>query len=91
MIIETIMNALITLFTTLLSFVNIPQIPANILTAVNDTIDLIIDRSAEMIDLVLPYNIAVVLLGIVIAIELGVHIYHFIMWVLRKIPMVGIE
>lgn len=91
MIIETIMNALISLFTTLLNFVNIPHIPANILTSVNDTIDLIIDRSAEMIDLVLPYNIAVVLLGIVIAIELGVHVYHFIMWVLKKIPMVGIE
>lgn len=91
MIIETIMNALISLFTTLLNFVNIPQIPANILSSVTDTIDLIIDRSSEMIDLVLPYNIAVVLLGIVIAIELGVHIYHFIMWVLKKIPMVGIE
>ncbi len=91
MIIETIMNALISLFTTLLSFVHIPQIPADILSSVNDTIDLIIDRSSEMIDLVIPYNISVVLLGIVIAIELGVHIYHFIMWVLKKIPMVGIE
>lgn len=91
MIIEGLLNMIISLFTTLLGWVNIPQIPSDLLTSVNDTIDLMITRAAELIDLALPYNVVVVLLGIVIAIELGVELYHFIMWVLKKIPMLSIN
>lgn len=91
MIIESIMNALISLFTTLLGWINIPQIPSDLLNSVNSTIDLIITMGEGLLDLVMPYNIAKVLLEIVIAIEVGVKLYHFVMWILKKIPMVGIE
>lgn len=91
MIIESIMNALISLLTTLLNWINIPQIPADILTSVKDTIDMVISTGEGLLDLVMPYNIAKVLIEIVIAIEIGVELYHFVMWVLKKIPMVGIE
>lgn len=91
MIIESICNLFISFFTSLLSFVNIPQIPTDILANVNNTIDMMITRATAMIDLVLPYNIAKVLLLIVISVEIGVEIYHFVMWVISKIPMLNIH
>lgn len=91
MIIESICDLFIKFFTGLLKFINIPQIPSDILSQVNSTIDTIIQRGAELLDLFIPFNIAKVLLLIVLAIEAGVEIYHFIMWVIRKIPMAGMS
>lgn len=91
MIIESICDLFIKFFTGLLKFINIPQIPADVLSQVNSTIDTIIQRGAELLDLFIPFNIAKVLLLIVLAIEAGVEIYHFVMWVIRKIPMAGMS
>ncbi|HIU35727.1 MAG TPA: hypothetical protein IAC53_03865 [Candidatus Fimenecus excrementigallinarum] len=91
MIIEAICDQFIKVFTTLLSFVSIPQVPEDVLSSVNSTMDEIIERGSQLIDLFIPYDIAKVLLLIVIVIELVVHIYHFIMWVIRKIPMAGMS
>lgn len=91
MIIEAICDLFIKFFTGLLRFINIPQIPEDVLLQVNNTIDTIIERGSELIDLVMPYNIAKVLLLIVIGIELAIKVYHFVMWVIRKIPMAGMS
>lgn len=91
MIIETVCNLFLKFFMGILQFINVPQIPADIINQVNNTIDTIIERGSELIDLFIPYNIAKVLLLIVIAIELAIHIYHFIMWVIRKIPALSIS
>lgn len=91
MIIESICDLFIKFFTRLLKFINIPQIPEDVLAQVNSTIDTIIERGSELLDLFIPFNIAKVLLLIVLAIEAGVEIYHFVMWVIRKIPMAGIS
>lgn len=91
MIIESICDLFIRFFTALLNGINIPQIPDDILSNVTSTLDTIIERGSELIDLFLPYDIAKTLLLIVIVIEVAIHIYHFIMWVIRKIPMVGMS
>lgn len=91
MIIESICNLFIKFFTGLLKVINIPQIPEDVLLQVNTTIDTIIERGAELLDLFIPFNIAKVLLLIVLAIEAAIEIYHFVMWVIRKIPMAGIS
>lgn len=91
MIIEKICDLFIKFFTGALSFIHIPQIPEDMLLQVNNTIDTIIERGSDLIDLVMPYNIAKVLLLIVVGIELAIHIYHFVMWVIRKIPMAGMS
>lgn len=91
MIIETLLNVIISLFTTLLSFVNIPKIPDETINSVHNTLNSIIEKGAPLIDLVIPYNVAKGLLLIVIAIEIAIPVYHFVMWILKKIPMLGIE
>lgn len=91
MIIESICNLFIKFFTGLLKHINIPQIPDDILSSVTSTIDTIIARGSELVDLFIPYDVAKKLLLIVIAIEIAIHIYHFVMWVIRKIPMAGMS
>lgn len=91
MIIETICNLFIKFFTSLLSFINIPQIPDDVMNNVNSTIDTIIEKGSQLIDLFIPYNIAKILLLIVITVEVVIILYHFIMWVIRKIPMAGMS
>ena len=91
MILESICNLFIKFFTSLLSFVNIPQIPADVMNNVNSTIDTIIEKGSQLIDLFIPYNIAKILLLIVITVEVVIILYHFIMWVIRKIPMAGMS
>jgi hypothetical protein len=81
----------ITFFTSLLNFINIPQIPTDILNSVNSVIDTIITKGSCLIDLFIPYNIAKTLLLIVIFIEIAIGVYHFVMWVIKKIPLLSIR
>lgn len=91
MIIESICNMFFKFLTSVLSFIHIPQIPEDVLSSVNSTIDTIITRGSELIELFMPYNIAKVLLLIVISIELAVYVYHFVIWLMKKIPMLGMS
>ena len=91
MIIEALLNLIIKLFTGLLSFVNIPQIPESTIENVSNTLNTIIEKAAPLIDLVIPYNVAKSLLIVVVAIEVAIPLYHFVMWVLKKIPMLSIR
>lgn len=91
MIIEALLNVIIGLFTSLLSFVNIPKIPEDTINSVNNTLNSIIEYASPLIDLIIPYNIAKGLLIIVIAIEIAIPVYHFVMWILKKIPMLSIK
>lgn len=91
MIIETLLNTIIGLFETLLDFVHIPQISADLLQSADTTIDNIFDFAVNLLNLALPYNVARTMLLIVIAVELAVDVYLIIIWVLKKLPMLGIE
>lgn len=79
------------MFTVLLSFVNIPQIPENTINNVSNTLNTIIEKGAPLIDLVIPYDVAKTLLIVVISIEVAIPLYHFAMWLIKKIPMLSIK
>lgn len=91
MIIEALLNLIIKLFTGLLSFVNIPQIPENTISNVGNTLNTIIEKGAPLIDLVIPYDVAKGLLIVVISIEVAIPVYHFVIWLMKKIPMLSIR
>lgn len=38
-----------------------------------------------------PLGYFMILFGVILAIDAGLVIYHFVMWIIRKIPMVGIS
>ena len=91
MIIETICNFFLNFFTKMLGFIKIPQIPEDTVQSVSGTIDTIITQGSELIDLVIPVSVVKPLLLIVIGIEVAIPVYHFIMWVIKKIPMLGVS
>lgn len=91
MIIEGLINVIFKLLQGLLSVINIPDIDEELKTSIYSYIDKIIDFGAPMLDLVLPYNIAKVLIGIVITIEVALMIYKLVMWIITKIPMLNIQ
>lgn len=91
MIVEALVNAILNLIYTVLDFVDIPQLQQSIVNDVNATIDNILGWSSNLIDIFLDYNIAIILVGIILIVEVIVEIYFFVLWVLKKIPVVGIE
>lgn len=93
MIIEIILNMLKKVVFALFSWLDLPNM-SDYGTGFDDALALIsqiLESSQSLIDLLLPWEIVTFVLPIVIIIENFEHIYNFIMWVIRKIPMLGIK
>lgn len=90
MIIESILNALKTVITTLFSWINIPGIGEDFETAI-EFVDVLFQNAKSMINLFLPWQIVTFGIPLIIIIVNFERIYNFIMWILKKIPMLGIE
>lgn len=91
MIIEALMNMIVKLLTTVLKFINIPDLSASDKASVYNFVDTILTNANSLIDLFMPYTLAKSLLLIIIAIEVAIDIYKFVMWILRKIPVAAIQ
>lgn len=93
MILEGILNALKTVIFALFSWLDLPNM-SDYGTGFEDAFALIsemLESSQGLINLFLPWDIVRFGLPIVIVVINFEHIYHFIMWVVRKIPMLGIK
>lgn len=93
MIIEGILNALKKVIFALFSWIDLPNM-SDYGTGFDDAFALIgdmLESSQGIINLFLPWNIVKFGLPIVIVVMNFEHIYNFIMWVIKKIPMLGIK
>lgn len=90
MIISGLMNLIYNFFELILSPINIEAMPDGSVDKVHNFFDILFTSSESVIGLLVP-NICFILIGIIIGIEIGIHLYHFVMWILRKIPMLGIN
>lgn len=97
MVIESIINLLKKVIFTLFSWLNIPSLneinsdaAANVDSAFA-FIDSMLENARALINLFLPWDIVRFGLPIVIIVMNAEHIYHFIMWIARKIPMLNIK
>lgn len=91
MIIEGLVNVIFKVLQGLLSFINIPDLSSDLKSSIYGYIDTVIDYGAPMLDFVIPYNVAKVLITIVVTIEVAIMLYKFIMWIITKIPMLNIQ
>lgn len=89
MIIEGLLELIFKLLNAVISLFNVPQAPDDFLNAVPKFLE-ILSLSETLIGFVFPIKIMpfLTLTLIIMAVEHG---YPFIMWVLRKIPFLGIE
>lgn len=89
MIVETILAFIYNLFSAVLSSIYVPSLPG-----FNDVVVLVgdlLNQAQHFIDLVIPWDVVTTGLPILIIIIGFEEIYAVVMWVLRKIPMLGIE
>lgn len=90
MIIELLLNALYNIFKILTTPIKIPPMPEQASQYIEQFFDYI-EMGAGILANYTPLGYLLTLFGVVIAVDIGIKLYHFVMWIIRKIPMAGIS
>ena len=90
MIIENLLTFLFSVFSKLTSGINIPPLPDDIMFYF-DKVSEYFDSGLSILAVFTPLDYLLILLGIVVAVDVAIGIYHVVMWILKKIPMAGIS
>ncbi len=90
MIIKMLLDVLYSVFSVLTAPINIPQFPAEVQTAI-DTMLGYISAGVGILANYTHLGYLLTLFGLVIAVDIGIMLYHFVMWILKKIPMLSIR
>ena len=92
MLTEALINAGMFLFDVILNFLDLlPDMPEEVVAVLDEFFDLIFTNGWSIACFVIPMDFALMLLPLVILVVNFERVYHLIMWVLRKIPMLGIK
>lgn len=89
MIIETIANAIITILNNTL-IIEIPPLPENVLEYLNIFFEYI-SAGASILSNYTPLEYLLTLFMLIVSVDAGIFLYHLVMWVLRKIPLLDIS
>ena len=91
MIIKLLLNLLKGLVDLILNvFDLLPDLPAGVIESINNYVSLII-KNCSVLSFFIPVDFVLSLVVIVLVIENFHYVYMFSMWLLRKIPFIGIE
>lgn len=90
MIIKLLLDALYAVFSVLTLPINIPDLPAEAMNYINQFFDYLV-MGAGILANYTPFTYLMILFGVVLAVDVGIMLYHFVMWVIRKIPMAGMS
>lgn len=90
MIISGAMDVLFTIFEFLTRPINIPPLPTEIQSYMSKFFDYL-ETGAGVLANYVPLSYFFILFGVILAVDVGVQIYHFIMWLIRKIPFLGMS
>lgn len=91
MIIETLLNAIFSIFEKVFSVINIPGMPDGMSDQVVSFFSDTLNYAGSLISLFVPWSQVKVFFPILIVILSSEEIYKLVMWVLKKIPMLGIS
>lgn len=89
MIIEMLLDLVYSLLSLLLVF-EIPGLPDGVQGYI-DTAFEYITAGAGIVANYTPLEYLLTLLGILLLVDGALVLYHFVMWIIKKIPMLGIE
>jgi hypothetical protein len=91
MIIETLLNTIFSIFEKVFSVINIPGMPDGMSEQVVNFFSDTLNYAGSLISLFVPWSQVKVFFPILIVILSSEEIYKLVMWVLKKIPMLGIS
>ena len=89
MIIEALLNLIYGLMSVLM-VLNIPDMPAEVQSYINSFFDYLASGVGIVANYV-PLDYLLVLFGVILAVDVGIMLYHFIMWIIKKIPMLNVK
>lgn len=90
MLFQTVLDIVKSILFSVLDFIQIPSFPVQLTDSI-DTVLNTIFNNLGLLGLAVRWNTVVVAVPLLIAIINMQHIYDGVMWILRKIPMLGIE
>ena len=90
MIIEAVINVLYSVFALLTKPINIEKLPESVSNALQSALEYI-SAGFGIVGQFCHLSYLTVLFGLIIAVDAGVLIYKIVMWVIKKIPFLGIE
>lgn len=70
--------------------IELPKLPNDVFSYI-DTIFSYMATGAGILANYAPLGYLLVLFGVILAIDAGIQIYHFVMWIIKKIPVLGIS
>lgn len=91
MILQWFAESFYNIFTKLLGWLTLPKIDDNVVSSIEDYISLIVEYGESIFTFFVPsyiYKSALILLLAIVGFKYG---YYLVMWILKKIPMVGIN
>lgn len=74
----------------LMLIIELPSLPDSVLTFINDIFGYM-EVGAGILAVYTPLGLLLTMFGVLLAIDAGIMIYHFVMWVIKKIPMIGVS
>lgn len=90
MIVESIFNFFLVLFTKLTSSINLPDFPEDVQQYVEQAFTLMQD-GIYILNNIMDMKYFLSLVFIMVGIDVGIRVYHFVMWILKKIPALSIS
>lgn len=90
MIIKLLLDLVYSVVSVLTVPINIPSLPAGVQTAFADFLGYI-QTGIAILSTYTHMSYLLVLFGLVVSVDVGIMLYKFVMWVLKKIPMLGIK
>lgn len=91
MIIESLLNAIFTLLDGAFSGINIPAMPEGMPAEIVEWFSTILNLAGSMITLIIPWSQIKLFFPILVVVLASEEIYKIVMWIVRKIPMLGIS
>lgn len=89
MIIEMLLDSIYNIMDILL-VLEIPDLPTEVYGYIEQAFEYIV-AGAGIVANYTPLPYLMVLFTTLLAIDAGIIIYHFVMWIVRKIPMLGVN
>lgn len=86
MILEVIIEVIIAVFDGILTPINLPQFPDSAMSYIDKFVEYL-EIGAGILANYTPFAYLMTLLGIVVAVDVGIAIYHLVMWIIRKFPI----
>lgn len=91
MIIQWFAEMFFKIITSLLNWVNLPHLDSNVLDTLLYYLDRIVGSGISMFCFFVPQNIYRICFPLVMIVTAFKYGYFFVMWILKKIPMAGVQ